>query len=63
MDELTLFNVKDKVIPKLNQCLICQKWTLEKLMSPVEIPSQGSEYVTKLICQGCLNNVNGGENE
>jgi C4-type Zn-finger protein len=57
MDEQTgsLFNVKDKGIPKLNQCLICQKWTLEKLMSPVEIPSQGSEYVQKLACKGCLN--------
>jgi hypothetical protein len=41
-------------LPRLNKCLICGKWVLEKLMHPVKIPSQGVEYVTKLICSECF---------
>lgn len=43
--------------PRLNRCLICEKWTVEKLMRPVEIPSQGNEYVQKLACDDCLNEI------
>ena len=50
----SLFNVKEKDIIKIHQCFTCQKWKAEKLMHPVEVPSQGSEYVTKLICQDCM---------
>lgn len=40
--------------PRLNQCFICGKWTVEKILHPVEVPSQGAEYVTKLICPSCM---------
>ncbi len=48
-------------IPRLHQCFICQKWVLEKIMHPVEVPSQGTEYVKKLICPGCLKAIVGEE--
>ncbi len=42
------------ITPRLNQCFICEKWTLEKIMHSVEVPSQGAEYVKKLICPPCM---------
>ncbi|MGO8991197.1 MAG: hypothetical protein ACLQGU_17765 [bacterium] len=55
MDETdSLFNAKEKAIPRLNQCFICGKWTIEGILHPVEIPSQGTEYVKKLICPSCM---------
>lgn len=41
-------------IPRLNECFICKKWTLEEIMHPIEVQSQGAEYVKKLICPVCL---------
>jgi len=41
-------------IPRLNKCFVCVKWTVEKAMYPVEVPSQGTEYVKKLICRSCM---------
>lgn len=42
MDEQPLFDVKEKNIPKVRECFICRKFTLEKLMHQIEVPSQGS---------------------
>lgn len=42
------------MIPRLNECFICKKWTLEEIMHPVEVPSQGAEYVGKLVCPSCM---------
>jgi hypothetical protein len=56
MDEqtFTFKNRSEKDIPRLNQCWICGKWTVEEIMHPVFVPSQGTEYVKKLICSVCL---------
>ena len=43
--------------PRLNQCYLCKAWHLEKNLSPIEIPSQGSEYVQKLACKKCLDEI------
>lgn len=61
MDEQPLFDVKGKDIPRVRECFICGKFILESIMHPVEVPSQGSEYVTKLICDDCLNKVLNGK--
>ena len=45
------------MIPRLNQCFICQRWTLEEIMQAVEVPSQGMEFVKKLICPFCMNPI------
>jgi hypothetical protein len=50
-------------IPRLNQCWICKRFYLEKVLSPIEIPSQGSEYVQKLACQKCLDGITGKEGQ
>ena len=48
------------MIPRLNQCFICQRWTVEETMHPVEVPSQGIEYVKKLICPFCMHHISEG---
>ncbi len=55
MEQQTLSNPENVI--RLNQCYLCKEWELEKNLKPVEIPSQGTEYVRKLACQKCLDNI------
>ena len=43
-------------IPRLNRCIICGKWYLEKDLGPIEVPDQ-TGYIQKLGCQGCIDSV------
>lgn len=54
-----LFEPTEEGYPKINECLICHCWQLEKGMKRVSIPSQGSERVTKLICESCYEKIMG----
>lgn len=47
----------EKVL-RLSQCLICGKWTIEKLMHPVEVPDQAG-CIRKLACKTCLEGILG----
>jgi hypothetical protein len=42
--------------PRLNQCVICRAWKLEKDLSPVEVPDQAG-WIEKKACSTCLGGI------
>ena len=45
--------------PRVRQCFICQPWTIDKDMQPIEVPDQGAGWIEKRACKKCLDSLKG----
>ena len=41
---------------RLDQCFLCKKWYLEKVLSSIEVPDQ-TGWIEKKACQSCLKSI------
>ena len=46
--------------PRLSRCCLCRAWSLDKNLSPIEIPDQVG-WVNKKACKKCLDQIFKGE--